>query len=362
MTDDITFCGNDCDNKKCLRHRSNIKEPQYPHSVALLEGTEYCEKKSTLIDLNEVKAIAEEAEQGRPQGDLISRSALLERVDEERQYLLARGQTGAEHILVHNFRDLIDNAPAVDVISNDEGYEMYGKGYLQGYKRGSGESKIHGKWIDRDGNTSYPFWERYECSECHKFSDNTLGFTRRIIVGRLIDADELKNAIRRYTGIYDEDLGSDFIYLARLFELIDNQPTTNERPQGGWVKDGVGLHKYCDSTGTDVLQELPQYHFDRNEFVSTFEQVFTNDEILELEDMCQKYTTLNAFLLFYNPNWEEFYIIHLPSGTIINWYKHLGRTNTCNKENFSIADLKNLLERLKTDMGRNNEVKKNEVN
>ena len=127
------------------------------------------------------------------------------------------------------------------------------------------------------------------------------------------------------------------------------KPTDTMQPK-------VDTHdKYWDTVGSaDILQELPQYHFTRDSFVSTFEQVFTNDEIFELEDMCQHYTTLNSFLLFYNPNWEEFYIIHLPSGTIINWYKHLGRTNTCNKENFSITDLKNLLEKLKADMRKKN--------
>lgn len=45
---------------------------------------------------------------------LIDADELLKRVDEERQCLLARGQAGAEHILVHNFRDLIDNAPTVE--------------------------------------------------------------------------------------------------------------------------------------------------------------------------------------------------------------------------------------------------------
>ena len=114
-----------------------------------------------------------------------------------------------------------------------------------------------------------------------------------------------------------------------------------------WVKPAESSG---DTEDDEVLQELPQYHFDRDEFVSTFEQVFRSDEILELEVMCQQHTTRNEFLLFYHPDWEEFYIIHLPSGTIINWYKHLGRTNTCNKENFSIADLKNLLEKLKADI------------
>lgn len=44
-------------------------------------------------------------------GDLISRSALLKAMEEERQFLLARDQTGAEHVLVHNCLPLIDNAP-----------------------------------------------------------------------------------------------------------------------------------------------------------------------------------------------------------------------------------------------------------
>lgn len=45
MSDDITFCANECKNKKCRRHRSNIREPQYLHSFAYFEGTQYCEKK-----------------------------------------------------------------------------------------------------------------------------------------------------------------------------------------------------------------------------------------------------------------------------------------------------------------------------
>ena len=47
-----------------------------------------------------------------PLDDLISKSALLSKIDEEREYLKARGQLGAEHILVHNFRDLVENAPS----------------------------------------------------------------------------------------------------------------------------------------------------------------------------------------------------------------------------------------------------------
>ena len=55
---------------------------------------------------------------------LIDADALLEMVDKERQYLIARGQNGAEHILVHNFRDLINNAPSVPLPDFKEGYKQ----------------------------------------------------------------------------------------------------------------------------------------------------------------------------------------------------------------------------------------------
>ena len=78
------------------------------------------------------------------------------------------------------------------------------------------------------------------------------------------------------------------------------------------------------------LETLPQYHFNRDDFIEVFEEVFTDDEILDIYDRCGYPQTTDNFLLY---RWEdEFYIIHRDSETIINWCKHLGRTNTCNKE------------------------------
>lgn len=96
------------------------------------------------------------------------------------------------------------------------------------------------------------------------------------------------------------------------------------------------------------LPELPDYHFDRNEFVNTFKEIFTEDEFVDLEVKCQGSTNAYDFLLY----WQEdtFYIMHLASGTIISWYKHLGRANTCNKEDFDIPDLKEFLLLLKKDL------------
>lgn len=103
-----------------------------------------------------------------------------------------------------------------------------------------------------------------------------------------------------------------------------------------------------DTVKSRFLQDLPLYHFDRDDFCKVFREVFTNDEIIDIDVMCGYPQNTENFLLY---RWEdEFYIIHRDSGTIINWYKHLGRTNTCNKEGFTLADLKELLLLLKEDL------------
>lgn len=97
------------------------------------------------------------------------------------------------------------------------------------------------------------------------------------------------------------------------------------------------------------LETLPQYHFERDAFTNVFYEVLgSSDNISELIVACQGHECLDSFHLFYQN--DEFYIIHLESGTIINWYKHLGRTNTCNKEEFTLEDLRELLTLLKEDM------------
>lgn len=96
------------------------------------------------------------------------------------------------------------------------------------------------------------------------------------------------------------------------------------------------------------LETLPQYHFERDDFVKAFYEVFTDDEIIDIDVDCSCHRQLEEFIL---SRWEdEFYIIHRESGTMINWYKHLGRTNTCNKEGFTLDDLNEFLILLKEDL------------
>lgn len=100
----------------------------------------------------------------------------------------------------------------------------------------------------------------------------------------------------------------------------------------------------------DYLANLSEYYFNRDDFVNTFRKVFTGDEFVGLEVACQSNKNLydNEFIL-YCAN-ETYYIIHLGSGTIISWYKHLGRCNTCNKDGFSLNDLEMLLIKLKESL------------
>lgn len=97
---------------------------------------------------------------------------------------------------------------------------------------------------------------------------------------------------------------------------------------------------------------LPQYHFEREDFNKCLFDVFTTDQWWDIESyMCSELTTV-SFKLF--KVGDEFYIIHLDSGTIINYYKHTGRTNTCNNSNFTLNDFKDFLESLKEELVENN--------
>lgn len=98
---------------------------------------------------------------------------------------------------------------------------------------------------------------------------------------------------------------------------------------------------------TNPLQTLPQYHFDRTEFSNVFGEVFTNEQIIDIDVACGGCSQSDEFMLFRGD--DEFYITHKDSGVTINWYKHLGRTNTCTNPNYTIDDLRVLLVALKAE-------------
>ena len=108
-----------------------------------------------------------------------------------------------------------------------------------------------------------------------------------------------------------------------------------------------------------VLKDLPQYHFDRDDFCKAIEEVFTWDEFVDVEVECGCNKHYDDFSLFRFD--DEFYILHRNSGILINWYKHAGRTNTCNKPDFTLEDFKVFLQKLREDLVWNKVIEDNEL-
>jgi len=98
------------------------------------------------------------------------------------------------------------------------------------------------------------------------------------------------------------------------------------------------------------MTELPQYHFDRDDFVKVWEEVF-GDKSLDVIDACISHITTSSFELWCDAD-EEYYIEYLPTGVTINWYKggHLGRTNTCTDPDFTLDDFSKFLTQLKEEL------------
>lgn len=70
-------------------------------------------------------------------------------------------------------KEVIDNTPPVPQVTvftetADEKAVADLKSELQNVI----ESRPKGEWINREAisNTIFPFWERYECNQCHKFN------------------------------------------------------------------------------------------------------------------------------------------------------------------------------------------------
>src|SRR6056297_1014571 len=94
------------------------------------------------------------------------------------------------------------------------------------------------------------------------------------------------------------------------------------------------------------LQDLKQYHFERSNFIE-----YITKYAPEFIEILWEYGSIpfrtNNFYIFRLE--DEFYILHLNSGTLVNWYKHFGRTNTCNKE-LTLKDLKEFFVKLEIEI------------
>lgn len=95
-----------------------------------------------------------------------------------------------------------------------------------------------------------------------------------------------------------------------------------------------------------MLDEMPGYYFDRDEFCRAAESTIGIDRLLDAVD--SGFDIIGSFALWRNE--DEFYIADMRSGMMINWYKHLGRTNTCSQTGRTIDDLKEFFATLARDI------------
>ena len=103
------------------------------------------------------------------------------------------------------------------------------------------------------------------------------------------------------------------------------------------------------------MNTLPQYHFDRDAFSKVLFEVFTYEEYIDIDVLCSTNTHIGDFSLLRCE--DEFYILHRNSGILVNWYKHAGRTNTCNKPDFTLDDFREFLTKLREDLVWNGDIK-----
>lgn len=124
---------------------------------------------------------------------------------------------------------------------------------------------------------------------------------------------------------------------------------------GGNCKFMLEDLKKAEPPKRNPLETLPQYHFDRDDFCNVMFEVFTMEEYIDIDVECSCNTHLDKFTLMRVE--DEFYILHRDSGTLINWYKHAGRTNTCNKPDFTLDDFREFLVELRKDLVWNDVIK-----
>ena len=160
---------------------------------------------------------------------------------------------------------------------------------------------------------------------------------------RLLDHDDIDNeeidffiSETNLASIFPIDLDGDIIHVSDVYD--------NEKVPMQIETTGFGDHIIVNPK----LFELSDYAFDRDYFTKLFKlRIGADDEIYsEFESFMTGTDDGNVgnFRLWIDED-EEVRMLHIPSGTIIGWYKlnHWGRANFCNKKDFTLKDLDDFL-------------------
>jgi len=147
--------------------------------------------------------------------------------------------------------------------------------------------------------------------------------------------------------MYPVDLDGDTIRVSNVEEIVTGDP--DQWPY--WMSyTGRGAYNIRNKW----LQPMKHYAFDRDQLTKLFnDHIASNEKAFEtLEDAIAGTDDheVGDFRCWKDSD-EEFYILHVPSGTIVGWYKfyHFGRCNFTNRD-MSIEDLKDFFVLLRNQL------------
>lgn len=104
----------------------------------------------------------------------------------------------------------------------------------------------------------------------------------------------------------------------------------------------------------EFLRDMPEYPFDREQLVTAFKDIIgsceAEEKLYDVVYSSNEFNHVGDFRIWTEE--EETYILHLPSGTIVGWYKftHIGRCNFCNKPDMTIDDLRDFFMLLRNQL------------
>jgi glutamate synthase domain-containing protein 1 len=93
------------------------------------------------------------------------------------------------------------------------------------------------------------------------------------------------------------------------------------------------------------LIDLRQHTFDRDIFAKTVLEIIPDI----LDTFADHGDNFNTYEFVVTKRDDEFYVIHLHTGIMVSWYKHLGRVNLINTS-LNLDDFKSFLKILKEDL------------
>lgn len=147
--------------------------------------------------------------------------------------------------------------------------------------------------------------------------------------------------------MYQVDLDGDIINVSNVEEIVSGLPELQPYER---YYTGRGAYNVRNKW----LQPMKHYAFDRDQLTKLFnDHIASNEKAFEiLEDAIAGVDDheIGDFRCWKDFD-EEFYILHVPSGTIVGWYKfyHFGRDNFTNRD-MTLDDLKDFFVLLRNQL------------